>query len=333
MKRKTIKKICDAKIKNWIESVTDKETKKAIEEGAFITGGAIASMLMGEPVNDFDVYFKEMDNLRKVIEYYTKIANKGNLQVITPKNTGDLAQEYASILDGRDWTQEDVDSFLDKRYGDSLLTSSLKNSEPNRIQIVMYSGVKQFVSLKEQEKEENMSDEQRSKIKKYRLAYLTSNAITLTDKLQIVIRFHGDPDEVHKNYDFVHATSFYDYKEKSLVIKEGVLESIRTKELKYIGSLYPLTSILRAQKFIKRGWRVSAGTMLKIMYQVSLLDLNNIDVLNEQLVGVDVAYFDRLISELKKATQEDEKVSQGLLFELIEKIFNDDDYLDEEERE
>lgn len=329
MKRKTIKKICDAKIKNWIESVDDKKTKKAIEEGAFITGGAIASMLMGEPVNDFDVYFKDMDNLRTVVEYYTKIANKGHLQVVTPESTKDIIPEYASIIDGRDWDKEAIDAHTKERS--SLLASSLINSEPSRIQIVMYSGVKQFVSLKEQEAEENLNEEEKAKIKKYRLAYLTSNAITLTDKLQIVIRFHGDPDEVHKNYDFVHATSFYDYKEKNLVIKEGVLESIRTKELMYIGSLYPLTSILRAQKFIKRGWRVSAGTMLKIMYQVSLLDLNNVDVLNEQLVGVDVAYFGKLIRELQKATETGGPVSQGMLFNLIEKIFNGDDLSDEEE--
>ena len=71
--------------------------------------------------------------------------------------------------------------------------------------------------------------------------------------------------------------------------------------------------------------------MLKIMYQVSLLDLNNVDVLNEQLVGVDVAYFDKLIRELQKATETGDPVSQGMLFNLIEKIFNGDDLSDEEE--
>jgi hypothetical protein len=39
--------------------------------------------------------------------------------------------------------------------------------------------------------------------------------------------------------------------------------------------------------------------MLKMMLQVSDLDLKNPDVLEEQLIGVDVAYFSTLIEVLR----------------------------------
>jgi hypothetical protein len=50
---------------------------------------------------------------------------------------------------------------------------------------------------------------------------------------------------------------------------------------------------------LKRGWNISAGEMLKVMFQISELDLKNPDVLEEQLIGVDVAYFSALINILR----------------------------------
>ena len=40
---------------------------------------------------------------------------------------------------------------------------------------------------------------------KYRPVFLSQNAITLSDRMQIVIRFHGLPNQIHDNYDFVQS--------------------------------------------------------------------------------------------------------------------------------
>jgi hypothetical protein len=55
-----------------------------------------------------------------------------------------------------------------------------------------------------------------------------------------------------------------------------------------------------------------------MLFQVSELDLKNIEVLEEQLIGVDVAYFSLLITvlEILKATAHH-------LSELIDKVFNE----------
>jgi hypothetical protein len=94
----------------------------------------------------------------------------------------------------------------------------------------------------------------------------------------------------------VHATYFTF--EEGLVTNVAALESILTKSLRYQGS-YPLTSVIRMKKFIQRGWTVNAGEILKMLFQVSELDLKNIEVLEEQLIGVDVAYFSLLITVLR----------------------------------
>jgi hypothetical protein len=76
--------------------------------------------------------------------------------------------------------------------------------------------------------------------KKYQVAFFSQNAISLTEDLQIVLRFSGNVTQIHKTFDFVHATYFTF--EEGLVTNVAALESILTKSLRYQGSyiLLPL---------------------------------------------------------------------------------------------
>lgn len=94
------------------------------------------------------------------------------------------------------------------------------------------------------------------------------------------------------------------------------------KELVYIGSKYPIASVIRTRKFIQRGFSCNAGQYLKMCWQISELNLNDIKVLEDQLVGVDAAYF-RILIDILKAKQADEefKYNYSYIVELIDKIF------------
>jgi hypothetical protein len=76
--------------------------------------------------------------------------------------------------------------------------------------------------------------------KKYQVAFFSQNAISLTEDLQIVLRF-SDVTQIHKTFDFVHATNYFTFEEGLVTV--AALESILTKSLRYQGSLYPLTSV------------------------------------------------------------------------------------------
>ena len=158
---------------------------------------------------------------------------------------------------------------------------------------------------------------------KYRPRYITTNAISLSDKIQIVIRFFGSVDEIHTNYDFTHTTCSYDYKTKEVILPAKALECIITKELIYQGSKYPLASIIRTRKFIVRGWFVNAGQYLKMCLQLNELDLKDLSVFEDQLVGVDSAYFSQVIRNLKekKENEPNFEIDNSYLFEIINKIF------------
>jgi hypothetical protein len=157
----------------------------------------------------------------------------------------------------------------------------------------------------------------------FRPVFLSSNAITLSGKVQLVTRFFGEPEEIHKNYDFVHATNYFDKGTNELVLRPAALEALLAKELRYVGSKYPLCSVIRTRKFIQRGWSINAGQYLKMIMQLNELDLSNIKVLEEQLTGVDSAYFIHLIDALKAKQEKDPTyvIEQNYVVSIIDKIF------------
>lgn len=285
MNSKNIKKSINKKFDNWLESIEDKEVKKVIRENTIISGGALVSLLTGVEVHDYDVYFKTQEAVLSVAEYYVKKFND------THK----------------------VGAFL-------------KKSEDGRITIFIRSdGVagedqeEETVLLEETEQKEPDAEEK----PKYRPVYLTSNAITLSDKIQIVIRFCGDVDEIHKNYDFAHCTCSWSSWDNELLLPQKALECIINKELYYIGSKYPLCSIIRSRKFINRGYTINAGQYLKMCLQLNDLNLHDIETLKDQLVGVDSSYFDMAIKAMEQKQEIDPewKVDNSYLFEVINRIF------------
>lgn len=158
---------------------------------------------------------------------------------------------------------------------------------------------------------------------KYRPRYFSTNAISLSNDIQIVIRFYGSVEEIHKNYDFIHCTCSYDYKENKVNLPTKALEAIINKELYYCGSKYPLCSIIRTRKFLKRGWTINAGQYLKMALQLNELDLKDLKVFKDQLTGVDSAYFNQAIEMIIKRQEEDEsfQIDNTYLFEIINRIF------------
>ena len=156
--------------------------------------------------------------------------------------------------------------------------------------------------------------------KKYHPRYITSNAISLTDKIQLIMRFCGNAEMVHKNFDFIHCTNYYTGGE--LHTNPEAIECILTKELQYRGSLYPLASIIRTRKFIERGWKINAGQYLKMCMQLHNYDLRDIAVLKDQLMGVDASYFYAILSQLKEGKGLiNGVIDDTYLFELVNKFF------------
>lgn len=317
MTARIIKAILSKKHKEFVASIKDEKVRKMVDENSIITGGAIVSMLLKEKVNDFDYYFTDFETLKAVGAYY--VAEFNRLHKDKAKANDKTSRPYLEIGEDRvririqsagivgENTDESQYQYFEGRpieEGEKYVRDSISN-------ILEDADSLDGTKLDDEEKE------------KYRPVFLTDNAITLSNRIQLIIRFHGPPEEIHKNYDFVHCTNYWTSEDKKLVLPPQALEAIITKQLYYIGSKYPVCSFIRTRKFIKKGWHINAGQMLKICLGISRLDLTDIKVLEDQLMGVDTAYFTQVLKYLKERQAKDEnfQVEMPYLISIIDKIF------------
>lgn len=314
MKSKTIRKVLNKKIEDWASSIEDEKIADIVRKNTIITGGSIASMLLQEPVNDYDVYFRTREATIAVAQYY--------LDRFKPKNKHGI--EVPIYLD----------SLLDDRVRIVVKSAGIASEEGAKSDYNYFEGMhdggrsaSQYVTeimhnpgeIEDTYEDLNEQAQQIEDGPKYRPVFMSTNAITLSHKIQIVIRFYGEPEQIHENYDFVHCTNYYTSWDDNLVLKVEALETLLTKELRYVGSKYPLASVIRTRKFIKRGFTVNAGQFLKMIMQLNELDLTSIPVLQDQLTGVDAAYFHEVLGKLKE--QDKEKVNTAYLIEIIDRLF------------
>src|SRR6185369_8941141 len=78
MKKKTINAVLCKKFDDFLSSITDEKVKSFAETNSIITGGSIASMLLKEKVNDYDIYFTNKETVKAVAEYYVAKFKKEN---------------------------------------------------------------------------------------------------------------------------------------------------------------------------------------------------------------------------------------------------------------
>lgn len=305
MKRKTINAVICKKFDHFLNTAfqgNDHETqrvKELVRKNTVITGGCIASMLLNEKVNDFDLYFRDKETTLAVANYFVGWFKRENKNSIVPE-VREEGDRVSIMIKSSGTASEEGDSGYQYFEGTTD-----------------YTDTENFVDGITDILDNNSSLENPS----YRPVFMTENAITCKNDIQLVLRFYGDPEKIHENYDFVHCTNYWDSKERKVVLKPDAMEALLTKELRYIGSKYPIASLVRSRKFINRGFSITAGQYLKMAMQISKLDLENVSVLRENLMGVDVAYFYEILSVLKEKQENGEKtIDHTYLMEIIDRI-------------
>jgi len=307
MKAKTVNAILCKKFDEWVNSITDERVKKLANNNTIITGGCIASMLLREKINDFDLYFADKDTAIAVAEYYVsefkknpppKYKNTAPVD-ITVKFVDDRIKVYVKSAGIAGEGNESEYRYFEQGSIDPT------SPEPDEY-------VEEAMAIVNASKAEDTGP-------KYRPIFLTSNAITLSHDVQLIFRFFGPADEIHANYDFVHCTNYWESSTRKLTLRQPALEALLARELRYVGSKYPICSIIRTRKFIQRGWSINAGQYLKMAMQISELNLNDPNVLEDQLVGVDFAYFREIIEKLKEHNPN--AIDSAYLSEIIDRLF------------
>ena len=330
MKAKTIKAVLRKKVDEWLASIDDPAVRDVAAKNTIVTGGAIASMLLAEPVNDFDIYFRTRAATLAVCRYYLARFNptlKAGIPVeIYLANGFGHRIEQDTIPSGADDATSRVKIVI-KSAGVASEKGAAKPYEYFEArpadEAAGYVGEVmgdpgQIQDTYEQTEEAALQTTDDGK-PAYRPVFMSTNAITLSHRVQLVARFWGEPDAIHENYDFVHCTNYWTSWDSELVLRQPALEALLARELRYVGSKYPVCSLIRLRKFIGRQWTVNAGQILKMCMQISALDLTNVHVLEDQLTGVDAAYFSQVIAKVKE--KDPEKLNAAYLIEIIDRMF------------
>lgn len=290
MRRKDIEKRLKATHNSFCKSITDETVRELVKQNSIITGGCITSMLLNEDVNDYDIYFTNKETVLSVANYYNDTYNKN------------LTSEI-DVIDCSN-VHPDIDiSHLNGIFDDSRV-----------YMLIGSSGVALYVK----------TDDDLKNGTKYLPIVFSCNAITLHDDIQLITRFYGDADKIHENFDFEHAKCYWESSSGKVTLPTLSLECILNKQLIYGGSKYPLSSIIRTRKFIKRSWNITGGEYLKMSFQVSKLDLTDVNVLSDQLAGVDTTYFLQIIHEIeqRQSSGESFSIDSTYIGELVDKYFN-----------
>lgn len=305
---------------SWVNSIEDDNVRKLVQENSVVTGGAIVSLLQDQEPNDYDVYFKNYETVLAVAKYYVEKWNSTH-----PRKPVGI-----KIL-GEDSEERNDEVF--------------PVEEKKRVKIWVQSiGIQKHTQSDEEKP--TQEEQEAEKAKKYKPVFMSPNAVTLSDGIQVIIRFYGTIEDIHSSFDFVHCTNSWEpdpngayWNKKELLrtgklnLKTDALAAIMTKELRYIGSKYPIASVLRMRKFISRGYTCNAGQVLKMIFQIQDLDLKNVKVLEDQLTGVDLFYMQQVLDII-----EDKKVQDPLfnfdsayMVKVVEEIFDKSEQEDEVE--
>lgn len=176
------------------EKLTDDDKKKittfqqAVRNDTIVTGGCFASMLQGEQPNDLDIYIKTKETAKLIAWFYlNKMIDVGDLKT----------NDHVPKIEPQD-TTDGIHIFIRSQgvTGEFIDTDEYRYFE-------MYPEDATDEFFKEYKK--NLRKIELEDTKSYNVQFMTSNAITLSNGLQIIVRFTGDPETIHSNFDFIHA--------------------------------------------------------------------------------------------------------------------------------
>lgn len=311
MKTKTIEKVISSKINEWLLTIDDAELRERIAKDVIVTGGCITSMFLDEDINDYDVYFSSNKSVFEITKYYIeKMIDLKSYKILPMIEVFTGGESKIYRVKG-EFEGENMSSCNEQYKLLSDVSIDFENIERVSVHVKSQgfaaegteNDYKYFENTTEEVTNAFFEDIAETKeADKYRPVFMSSNAISLSGGVQLVIRFSGDAKKIHESFDFIHATNWWTESD-GLNTNVAALESILSKDLKYSGSLYPLASIFRTRKFIQRGWTCHVGNYLKMAMQLNDLDLCDIEVLKDQLTGVDAAYLNQVIAILKQKSE------------------------------
>jgi len=121
---------------------------------------------------------------------------------------------------------------------------------------------------------------------------ITDRSVTATDHREmkgqfVVFRFFESAQDIFDTFDFTANMGAYDFESGSFVFDKNFFRHNSQRFLEInTKTAYPLISVLRIEKYRKKGYSTSKAQLLRLLLAVTELDLNSWDDVVDQVGGM-----------------------------------------------
>lgn len=135
-------------------------------------------------------------------------------------------------------------------------------------------------------------------------------------RYQFVKVLTGSMRNVVDNFDFTICMGAWS-QQHGFLLDESFLHHLSQRRLVFnINAAYPICSLYRARKFIKRGFTMNGIEAIKLGLTIQNLDLSTYAELRKQLMGIDTLFLKDLTDSLKG--QEQKEYDKKEFFEMLD---------------
>jgi hypothetical protein len=159
----------------------------------------------------------------------------------------------------------------------------------------------------------------------FEFVFRTDNAITFKNdkiKVQLIIMPENiglSNDELLSNFDFTIAMGLYDLVEDNFVLNDRFLRDVCSRELVFNAKAkYPIASMYRMKKFLKRGYKISGTEIVKMSLAIHGLKIETYRDLKPQLMGIDTLFLKDLTDLLLTPEYAEKKYDFNEFLDLME---------------
>lgn len=272
-------------------SINETINNEWIMQNCYIAGGACVSNATRQPIHDVDIYFKTKEARDLFIEqvgdgrYITKTSDEWKALLKYDALLKEGVIEVGEIK--KFYTMEVEVSSKECKRKDEKVVSYLINYEYETPEVPeplfqklkwMFENGYDYVLLERNHFEVEGSD-----------TFLGNKSITLkrNDMIyQFILRFYGNPQEMMDNtFDFQHCKIAYDLATHEYITTQATWEALSKRELHYVNSFYPVSSLKRLYKYGGRGFKWNNDEFVKIVRDIHEVDTDNKFVMEDQLIG------------------------------------------------
>lgn len=123
-------------------------------------------------------------------------------------------------------------------------------------------------------------------------------------RYQLVCAEFGMPLTIMSKFDFTMCMGAWRPDRGEFIMDELFLKHVAQKRLCYnANGVYPICSLWRAAKFIKRGWRLPGIEAIKLALAINNIGIKDWGELKKQLMGIDTIFLAELTDALGKKAE------------------------------